>query len=444
MTEESPRTQALAQGQGVEAGRSLADALMAGRMTSREAVDTCFARIADLDEELQAFVAQDQAGARRCADRCDADATADKATRPLAGLPFAAKDIFATTTMPTAFGSPLYEGHQASSDASAVALLQAAGGVLIGKTATVEFASVGAIPPTRNPWNLEHSPGGSSAGSGAAVGAGLVPLALASQTGGSTIRPAAYCGAVGYKPTWGRISTEGMKPFAPSLDTVGLIASHADVLGRAAQAFGMGPPRVSDRPLKIGWFKTPYFDEADAPTRAMLASIRSRLASAGHQIEEIAVPDGSDCLNAWQDIVMHGEGGISFRSERARFGDRLHPRIIECADNRKGITPGQISESLDALGRWRTHFDALMNEFDAWVTPAVPGEAPAWSPDDSGSAVFNRLFTALHAPCVSLPAGFGPRGLPLSIQLVAARNRDQELIAAASVVEALLRADRSR
>jgi Asp-tRNA(Asn)/Glu-tRNA(Gln) amidotransferase A subunit family amidase len=365
---------------------------------------------------------------------------------PLAGIPFAAKDIFATATLPTTYGSPHYAGFQAGADAAVIQLLKDSGALLLGKTSTVEFASVGAIPPTRNPWDLDRSPGGSSAGSGAAVGAGLVPLALASQTGGSTIRPAAFCGAVGYKPTWGRISTEGMKPFAPSLDTVGLIASHVRLLRHVAVALGFGAPLPvrTDRPLRIGWFPTPYAEDMEEASRNALDRARAVLREAGHEVVTAPVPDGGDTLNEWQNIVMHGEGRYSYQADRLRFGDRLHPGLLACADNALGIRPRDLTTALDAIADLRPRYDDALREFDAWLTPAVPGEAPAWSPEDSGSAVFNRLFTALHVPCVCLPAGFGPNGLPLAVQLVAARDRDQPLLAVAGIVETLLRQAEAR
>ena len=431
MTRTSKKRRALACNEGVAIAQRLADQVLDGLLDGRKAAGRCLEQIQAVDGSLKSFVAVDPDGASR---------TAKPGNGPLAGIPFAAKDIFATAKLPTTYGSRHYEGFQAGTDAAVIQILKDSGASLLGKTATVEFASVGAIPPTRNPWDLDRSPGGSSAGSGAAVGAGLIPLALASQTGGSTIRPAAFCGAVGYKPTWGRISTEGMKPFAPSLDTVGLIGSHVRLLRHAAEALGFGSPvpAPTDRPLRIGWFPTPYAGEATQSTRRALDKARSLLLEAGHEVLTVPTPDGCDALNDWQNVVMHGEGRYCYRADRLRFGERLHPGLLACADNALGIRPRDLTASLDAIAALRPRYDQALREFDAWLTPAVPGEAPPWSPDDSGSAVFNRLFTALHVPCICLPAGFGPNGLPLSVQLIAARDGDQSLLAVAGVLETLL------
>ncbi|GAG86115.1 unnamed protein product, partial [marine sediment metagenome] len=301
-----------------------------------------------------------------------------------------------------------------------VSLLRAAGAVLIGKTATVEFAGVGAIPDTRNPFDLDYSPGGSSAGSGAAVGAGLVPLALATQTGGSTIRPGSFCGVAAFKPTWGRVSVEGLKPFAPGLDTVGWIASDATLLEAVAAAYGIESERDSgeEKRLRIGFYRTPYYDEAQPETLSALEQARGLLERAGHAVEDVSGPSGSESLNKWQDILMHGEGRFSLLAEYRRDPSLAHKGVSDLVENRKGISSADMLEAYDHIAALRPQYDKALSGFDAWLTPAVPGIAPRIG-DGNGLATFNRLFTALHVPCVTLPGFTGPNDLPVGIQLVA-------------------------
>ncbi|RMF96425.1 MAG: amidase [Gammaproteobacteria bacterium] len=417
---------------------SLAAALFAGDCTAEEAVATCLERIAARDSAIGAFVSLRADAALAEARILDAHARGQQ-RGPLHGLPFAAKDVFATADLPTEYGSPLYRGFQPASDAAAVQLLRRAGAILLGKVSTVEFAGVGAIPATRNPHDLERTPGGSSAGSGAAVAGGLVPLALASQTGGSTIRPAAFCGVPGMKPSWGRVSVEGMKPFAPSLDTVGWIAESAELLGRAAAALQCARwplPPAPDK-LRIGYYPTPYISAAEAETLAMLQEVRQHLRAAGHEIIEVTGPPGAEQLNEWQDIVMFGEGQVSLLNDYLRDPQAAHPELRDVAMNARGIDSATLLAASDAIAMLRPQFDAALAGFDAWLSPAVPGVAPLLT-EGNGLATFNRLFTALHLPCITLPVPRGPRELPLGLQLIGPRRGDPQLLAVAATVEKLL------
>jgi Asp-tRNA(Asn)/Glu-tRNA(Gln) amidotransferase A subunit family amidase len=409
--------------------------VLAGHVTSVQAVETCLQRIHECDGALKSFV---QLRAEEAlAEAAALDAAEKKG--PLHGMPFAAKDVFDTAELVTEYNSPYYRGHRPGRDAAAVALLRQAGAVLLGKVSTVEFAGVGAVPDTRNPHDLAHTPGGSSAGSGAAVGAGLVPLALATQTGGSTIRPAAFCGVAGYKPTWGRVSCEGVKPFSPSLDTVGFIAEDCALLQRAALAcgFAAGKAAPESGPLRIGYYRTPYFDQAHTEVRAALERAIAALDQAGHRVEDVDGPAGQEGLNAWQDDVMFGEGQYALRAEFRANPELAHPGVRALVENHKQITPERLREGVDRIAALRPLFDQAMQGFDAWLTPAVPGEAPRFA-DGNGLATFNRLFTALHLPCVSVPAGYTKRGLPVAVQLVAPRDADPHLLAVAQVLEGLL------
>ncbi len=408
-------------------------AMAAGQLTSQQLVQACLARIKSRDAALGAFVWVDEAAALEQARRCDRE----PATGLLHGIPFAAKDMIDSADMPTSYNSPLYQGFRPARDASCVASLRAQGAILLGKVATVEFASVGRIPATRNPHDSKRTPGGTSAGSAAAVAAGMVPLALATQTGGSTIRPASFCGVAALKPTFGRVSTDGVRPYAPSLDTVSWMARTVTDLSLLAWAYRIaddGDGHGSTAPLRIGVSRTPYWEEAEPASRAALQQAAEQLLDAGHQVREADALDSWTRLNEAQDVVMHGEGRAAYLAEYLKAGAALHPDIRDEVENAKGLSAAALRWAYDYLGRARIAVDEALTDFDAWLTPAVPGEAPSGL-EDTGLATFNRLWTALHVPCVTIPGFTGPDGLPVGIQLVARRYEDQALLETARVVE---------
>jgi len=414
----------------------LGRAVLDGKITSEMAVQTCLDRIEQQDGLTRSFV--NLRAARALAEARQRDN--EKPRGPLHGVPFAVKDIFDTIDLPTQFNSPYYLGFQPAKDAAAVALLRSAGAVFLGKVATAEFASLGSLPETRNPYNAEFTPGGSSAGSAAAVGGGEVPLALATQTAGSTIRPASFCGAAAFKPTWGLVPLEGTRPFAPSLDTVGWIAEDCDLLVRSAQASGI---ELNDTPpggskLRIGFYRTPYYEEAQAETDFALEKTSNLLQRAGHTVTEVAGPSGAEGLNEWQNILMQGEGRASYLAEWTQDPELLHPGVRDVVNNVLGITHDDMREAYDRIAALRPQFDLAMQGFDAWLTPAAPGEPPKFE-SGNGLATFNRLFTALHVPCITLPGFTGPYGLPVGIQLIAQRFADRHLLETARIVESVLK-----
>jgi Asp-tRNA(Asn)/Glu-tRNA(Gln) amidotransferase A subunit family amidase len=413
-------------------------AVLNGEMSSEQAVQVCLERIEQQDSAVKSFVSL--RAEQALAESRERDA--EPARGPLHGMPFAVKDIFDSADIPTEVNSRNYEGFQPAKDAAAVALLRASGAVLLGKVATVEFRSAAAPSETPNPSTAEFTPGGSSAGSGAAVGGGQVPLALATQTGGSTIRPASFCGAAAFKPTWGRVPVEGMKPFAPSLDTVGWVAENCELLIRAARVSGIEEqnPTVIDRPLRIGFYETPYFSEAEEETHVALEETIRLLENAGHRVEVVLGPAGCDRLNEWQDTLMHGEGRASYLVEQAGDPAALHPGVLGVVSKEPGFTHTGMTEAYDQIAALRPLFDAAMAPFDAWLTPAVVGEPPHLEKGNS-LATFNRLFTALGLPCAGLPGFSGPYGLPVGIQLLAPRFADVHLLAVAKIVEGLINSD---
>ena len=418
---------------------SVADAarrIAAGDLTSEALVTACLERIESDDPQLHAWVHVDRDLALAAARTCDVT----PASGPLHGIPVGIKDIINTHDMPTQHNSRIYQGHRPGEDAACVALLRAAGAVILGKTHTVEFASVGAKPPTRNPRDPGRTPGGSSSGSGAAVGAGMVPLALGTQTGGSTIRPASFCGAFGMKPTFGTVSFNGAKHYAPSLDTIGWIARGVDDLSLVAQAFGLvaAPPPPRDlASLRIGLCRTPHWPDAEPASRDALAATAAALAAAGAAVEELELPSLFDDLTAAQDTVMHGEGRYSFEAEYRSSRDLMHPETVAEVENVRGITAADLRAAHNHIAACRAEFDSLITGYAAWLTPSVPGEAPLGI-ESTGEATFNRMWTALHSPCITLPGHIGPNGLPVGIQLIGPRYADEALLAVASAVAGLM------
>jgi Asp-tRNA(Asn)/Glu-tRNA(Gln) amidotransferase A subunit family amidase len=320
-------------------------AVLNGEMSSEQAVQTCLERIEQQNGHGRNFVslrAEEALAEARVRD-------SESARGPLHGIPFAVKDIFQAADLPNEWYSPDGEELQAAKDAAAVALLRAGGAVLLGKVATVEFTTHEDPEASRNPFDSEFTPGGSSAGSGAAVGGGQVPLALATQTGGSTIRPASFCGAAAFKPTWGRVPVEGMKPFAPSLDTVGWVAEDFELLLRAARVSGIEEAEtdLEGVRLRIGFYETPYFSEAEEETNVALGETVRLLISAGHHVEKVEGPKGAGRLNEWQDTVMKGEGRASYLLEQARNPAALHPGVLDIISREQGFTHDNMRDAYE-------------------------------------------------------------------------------------------------
>ena len=421
--------------------RRLSSPLAAGGISSEQAVRHCLEQIDRHEKTVRAFVDRDADQALATARARDRERQSTGPRSALHGLPFAVKDVIDTADLKTQRNSPRYEGRRAEQDAACVRLLRQAGCVLLGKAATVEFAGIGRDPPTTNPHNAAHTPGGSSAGSGACVATGMAPLALGTQTGGSVIRPASFCGVAGFKPTYGRVPVQGLWLHAPSLDTVGWMAEDVELLAKTAEVLLLEPRLApeKDRRLRIGLYRTPYWGDAGPASRTAVEKAAEKLAKAGHEIEDVAEIPGSGDLNEWQDVIMHGEARISLLSEYGAGKMGLHEDIVEEVEVNRGITPQAMAAACNGIGGLRPVFDRRLTGFDAWLTASVPGEAPLRE-DGNGEATFNRLFTALHLPCVTVPAHTGPAGLPVGAQLVGARFSDMRVLAAARALEELLAA----
>ena len=404
-----------------------------GELTAEAVVKSCLERIAECEPVVRAWshLAADQALAAARAF----DAAGKKAL--LNGVPFGVKDIFDTVDMPTTYGSPIYVGCRPAYDASAAVLPRASGGIPLGKTVTTEFANR-QPGPTTNPHNPDFSPGGSSSGSAAAVADFMVPLAIGTQTGGSVIRPAAYCGVVGFKPSFGLFPPAGMRINTEALDTVGIMARLVGdiALFRAAMmAISYSAPRTPETAPRLGLCLGPHWEEAQPEGRAVLQAAVERLGAAGAAISEIELPPECTDADEWQRVLGSFEGLRNHMPELYRHEALLSPRLRdEKISQGRELTLDAFRAACRGAERARAAAQNWASGFDAILTLPAPGRAPRGLAD-TGSAVFNAVWTQLHMPCLTLPAGQGPDGLPIGIQLVARRHADERLLEAGLWVE---------
>jgi Asp-tRNA(Asn)/Glu-tRNA(Gln) amidotransferase A subunit family amidase len=421
----APRTPALHTLTASEIVRAVA----AGETTCEAVVRACLDRILAREEAVRAWAYVDPEGALARARELDRA----PARGPLHGVPLGVKDIIDTADLPTEMGSPIYRGHRPAADAACVALTRAAGAVILGKTVTCEFA--GMTPgATANPHNLAHTPGGSSSGSGAAVADLMVPVAFGTQTGGSVIRPAAYCGVFGFKPTFGAFNRRGVYPAAESLDTIGLIARSIDDLELLSAVLELRPPPkavVPDAAPRIGLCRTPLWQTAQAETVAAVEEAAARLGKAGATVREVALPaEFAGLRTAARETINNYERAAAMAYEwsehREAISERLRKRIElgHAMPHREYLAALQLGEEC------RARLPAAFADVDVLLTPCVNGEAPQGL-GETGDPGFQAIWTILHVPAITLPTHRGPNGLPVGIQLVAARHADAQLWACA-------------
>jgi amidase len=412
-----------------EAAAGIAD----GTFTCEGLVHACLERILAIEPDVQAWAYLDAEAALAHARVLDKGPPRG----PLHGVPFGLKDIIDAADMPTGHGSPIYEGNRPSRDAAAVALCRAAGGLVLGKTVTTEFAHrhPGA---TRNPWNTDHTPGGSSSGSAAAVGARMVPVAFGTQTTGSTIRPAAYCGTVGYKPSYGDFPLTGIGDNVPSFDTLGLIARSVEDLALFRYAvMGLEQRAPADADLfgvRVGFCRTAFWDRADAATQAILEDTAASLARTGATVADFVMPEGEAGL---PDVVRKVSGFEFARVmayERLNHRDKLSAALLDgrVAD---GLACGyeEYRAARKVVHAYRRRLCAALEGVDVLLTPSAPGEAPPFG-GSTGDAIFNNVWTTTHVPAVTLPAGVGSAGLPIGVQLIGQLHEDHRLLEVARAV----------
>lgn len=400
-----------------------------GRLDPREVLEAYLQHIASAEPSVRAFSWLDPQSVQ----------TSIKSQYQglLAGVPFGIKDVFDTADMPTSYGSAAYEGTRPVLEASAVHLARRAGGIALGKTVTTEFAT-SAPGSTRNPFDSTRTPGGSSSGSAAGLAAGFFPLAFGTQTSGSTVRPASYCGVVGFKSSAGMIDRTGVKPLSSTLDIVGLMARDvrdcalfASAIARRSDLLPLGD--VAFNP-KIGFFG---HDFAETPSASSLGVVE-RAAGVLGQVDTRATPDWWESLGEAQADVFAWEASAALARERDCHWDLLHPTTHAFLKRQDGITYERWCAGLGARDAALADLDRLFGDCDVLITQAAPGEAPTGLAV-TGPAAYNIRWTLLGTPSLSLPAGLGPSGMPIGIQVVARPGEDAKLLACATAIEDRLR-----
>jgi Asp-tRNA(Asn)/Glu-tRNA(Gln) amidotransferase A subunit family amidase len=420
-----------------DAARAIRD----GAISSEQLVEACLARVREAEPQVEAWQFLDPERARAQARARDADRREGRPCGPLHGVPIGIKDIIDTADMPTEDGTVLHAGRMPARDATVVTWLRAAGAVIMGKTVTTECAYF-SPGKTRNPHHPEHTPGGSSSGSAAAVAAGMVPLALGSQTNGSTIRPAAFCGVYGFKPTHGLIPRHGILRLSRTLDHVGVFARTledvallaAELVGyderdpdtrpRARIPFGSVAAEEPPMPPRLAFVKTPVWDRAGEETREAFAELTAEL---GDAVEEVELPGSARAAWDWHRTIMDAEMAASFDLEWERGRDRLSAQLRELLARGREVPALDYQQALARIPLLNESFAELFLRFDAILTPAAPGTAPRGL-ESTGDPAFCTLWTLCGTPTVSLPLMRGANGLPLGVQLVGQRGDDARLL----------------
>ncbi|MBS7539782.1 amidase [Ancylobacter lacus] len=412
--------------------RALAADIRSGRLTPLDVAERCAAAIAAREAEVGAFAALDLDGLRREAAAPGLGQTA------LAGLPVGIKDVLDTVDFPTRRGSPIFADHRPASDATVVRMVRRAGGLVPGKTETTELAFLEPAR-TRNPRDLTHTPGGSSAGSAAAVAAGMLPLALGTQTGGSVIRPASFCGVAGFKPSFKLIPTTGIKAFSWSLDTIGLFAAGVEDL-----AFAMGAITGRDFALaeepgtpRIAVVDTVEGASASDAAHAALAEAARALAAAGLPVAAFTLPEAVQAANAAHALVQDFEAFLALADEWDRHRDQLSDLLRHHLGGAAAITPERYDEARRTARRARHALADSFAGFDAILTFSAPGIAPEGLAT-TGLSSFNRMWTLLGSPCVNVPGLTGEKGLPIGVQIVGRFGRDRAALETARLLERAL------
>jgi amidase len=357
--------------------------------------------------------------------------------RPLGGIPVAIKDIIDTADMPTCYGSAIYEGHRPRMDGAVVTALKQAGAFIVGKTTTTEFAT---SPPTgtRNPHSALHTPGGSSAGSAAAVAAGLVPLALGTQTLGSVLRPASYCGVVGFKPSYGWFPNAGMKQLASSLDTIGWLAARVADCERVYRALVPDDAETPSPTRRLAFSRQPNWDRATPDAQAAIEACIGRLRDGGVDVKEVEMPAGFDAMDSAANTIHDYEMHRSLRPELLAGREQIFPALVDRIERAARWSLTDYRSALGVSAAQRAAFAAFMRDYDGVLCLAAAGEAPLLELATTGDPFMSSAWTALHVPCISLPAMAGATGLPIGLQIVADQHQNMKLLHLAAEIEAKL------
>jgi aspartyl-tRNA(Asn)/glutamyl-tRNA(Gln) amidotransferase subunit A len=415
-------------------------------------VNSCLARIDQLEPQLQAWITVDREGALAAARKAQEDIARGHYLGPLHGIPIGLKDIFYTKGLKTTAGSPIYANFVPDYDATTVRRLREAGAIILGKAQTTEFAAL-KPSPTHNPWNLDHTPGGSSSGSAAAVAATMCPAALGSQTYGSTIRPAAYCGCVGLKPTYGRVSAHGLFALCWSLDHVGLftrtVRDAAILLYALAGDDPLDPGSavvpvpdyrsalLNPLPPRIGLVREFFLEKANDETRRHVEAVAARFARAGAQVEEVRLPESFVGEPEAHFKMLYAEAAVSHAERYAQHKNLYSSQMQELIEKGKLISAAEYIEIRRHQQRFRHDMELLCQSVDVLLTPSTPAPAPKGL-GSTGDPSFNGPASFSGHPSLNLPSGLSSDGLPFGVQLMSAVFREDKLIAAGQWCEAVL------
>lgn len=406
----------------------LAEALDGGDLTASGVVELCAEAIAGQGVDLHAFAHLDLDSARVRASRL-------KASAGLFGLPVGFKDIIDTAAMPTEFGSPIYKGYRPAADAPIVVMTEDAGGIVLGKTVSTEFAFLNP-PPTLNPHDHTRTPGGSSSGSAAGVAAGLMPLTFGTQTGGSVIRPASFCGVAAIKPSYRLLPVAGVKPFAPLLDTLGLFGARVVDVAFGLAAISGRDLRVDDRDFgtpTYGVTRLDFAGAAEPESEAALQNAIRVLEKSGAKIIELDLaPTFAEAHHAHR-IINNFEGAVSLAYEHRRCREALSPILLACLDDGYAIPIAEYDAARSKANRARKATHTLFEPIDALLTFSAPGMAPGT--ESTGDPRFNKLVTLLGLPAVNVPVFRTSEGMPVGVQVVGRFGDDHRALAAAAFLE---------
>ncbi|MBM4314332.1 MAG: amidase [Deltaproteobacteria bacterium] len=405
------------------------------RFTSEQYTRALLARIASLDETILAWARLKPEAAIEAARRSDLRLHSGGAPGPLQGVPLGIKDIFATAGIPTEMGSPAFAGYIPELSARVVERLEAQGAFVMGKTVTTECAF---LHPgkTRNPWNPVHTPGGSSSGSAAAVAAGFVPAALGTQTNGSVIRPAAYCGVVGFKPTQGLVPIEGALTFSHTLDQPGLFTRCVEDAAWLVAALSGGEAKPSPTllepsvPPRLAAVKTPVWDQAGDDAKRNFRENIQMLRKEGSVIEEVELPEAFGHAHRAIRTLMSVESAFNLEDLFTNKAPQLSATLRDFMAEGQEVKAPLYLQALRLRSLLQEELERFLDKYDALITPPTTGEAPA-TLEQTGNPAFCSIWSLCGVPAITIPAGFGPRGMPLGLQMVGRRGGDEPLLSAA-------------
>ncbi|KAH6686440.1 glutamyl-tRNA amidotransferase subunit A [Plectosphaerella plurivora] len=417
--------------------------IRSGETTVEEYAKSLLSRIEARDAAVQAWAYLDPDYVLKQAKALDKVPLDQRG--PLHGIAIAVKDVIYTKNLPTQFNSPIYASDSPQVDAGSILILRKAGALIFGKTTTTEFAATTDGPKTHNPHDPNRTPGGSSSGSGAAVGDFQAPIGLGTQTGGSTIRPGSFNGIYALKPTWNSISREGQKIYSLIFDTLGLYARSVDDLDLLADAFALAddappPTDFQVKGAKFALLKTVVWPQVGPGTAAALDKAAELLRAHGAEVEEISLPSDLDGLPEWHATVLDSDGRTAFLPDYTVSKDKISAQLIGHVENSNKISRKAQLEAFDKMAAARPVVDEILEKYAAVLVPSVADEAPLGI-EKTGSAAFCVIWTALHTPVINVPGFKGENSMPIGVSLVAPRYHDRKLLAVAKKVGEVFEAE---